>query len=106
VTDSRTSAPLDPCADFRWASDLTNFWSTSGVVNSEFNVLLPNNAVLWKVYLDGYKPWCYPGTTDESKGIALQLEPGEVRRIAIRLQPDATVKDTGCGSPVGTIIRP
>jgi hypothetical protein len=67
VIDAAISAPLNPCADFRWAADPSNFWIGSGLVKARFRVLIPSGRdVLWKVWLDGYKPWYYPGTTDKS----------------------------------------
>ena len=107
VTDAATAAPLDVCSEFRWASDPNNFMSGSGLVNAEFRVLMPpDTALLWKVWADGYKPWYYPGTTDKKAAMSVVLRPGEVRTMKIELQPDAAAVSTGCGMPVGTVIRP
>jgi antitoxin (DNA-binding transcriptional repressor) of toxin-antitoxin stability system len=105
VADGRTSVPLNPCTEFRWVSDPGNSLGT-GVPNGRFSELIPSNTgVLWKVSLDGYKPWYYPGTTDKSAATPLRLQPGQVRTIAIRLQPDPAGGKTGCGMPAATAIR-
>lgn len=107
VKDDRTSAPLNTCADFRWAANPGNYIYGTGLINAHYSMLIPSNmGILWKVWADGHKPWYYPGTTDQSKAAVVRLRPGEVRSIAIRLQPDATAEKVSCGMPVGTIIRP
>jgi hypothetical protein len=107
VIDAVTSAPLNPCADFRWAADPSNFLAGTGLVNAKFRTLIPSNAeVLWKVWLNGYKPWYYPGTTDRSAAESVRLEPGQVEIGTIELQPDANAGNDGCGMPVGTVVKP
>ena len=107
VTDAVTTAPLNPCVEFRWASDPSNSLTGSGLVNAKFSVLIPSTTdVLWKVWLDGYKPWYYPGTTDKSMATSLRLQPGQAKAVTIKLQPDTTAEKTGCGMPVGTVIKP
>ena len=107
MTDAVTSAPLSPCTEFRWAADPNNFWSGNGLANGKFRILIPSDTdVLWKVWLDGYKPWYYPGTSDRSMANSLRLMPGRVRVLRIELQPDAAVEKTGCGMPIGTVIQP
>jgi hypothetical protein len=107
ATDAVTSAPLNTCADFRWASDPRNFLTGTGLVTAKFGVLIPSSTdVLWTVWQDGYKPWYYPGTTDESAATSVRLEPGQVKTVAIELQPDAAAVYAGCGMPVGTVIKP
>ena len=106
VTDGLTSAPLSPCTKFSWASEPNNYLLGTGLVTSDFNTLIPSNTgVLWKVWLDGYKPWYYPGTSDESAATTLRLQPGQLISIAIRLEPDAAARMEGCGMPVGTVIK-
>src|ERR1017187_5386828 len=106
VTDGLTSAPLSPCARFSWASEANNYLLGTGLVTSDFNTLIPSSTgVLWKVWLDGYKPWYYPGTSDESAATTLRLQAGQVISIAIRLEPDAAARMEGCGMPVGTVIK-
>jgi hypothetical protein len=88
VTDARTATPLDANLELRWASDPGNWFPGSS--SGHFSELIPGNTgVLWKVWLDGYKPWYYPGTTDERKATAIQLESGEVRTTDIQLQRDS-----------------
>jgi len=108
VIDAVTAAPLNPCADFRWAANPSNFRTGTGLVNAKFRVLIPSGTeILWKVWLGGYKPWYYPGTTDKSAASSVRLEPGQVKTVAIELQPDAAATDnTGCRMPVGTTIKP
>ena len=106
VTDGLTSAPLSPCTRFSWASEPNNYLLGTGLVTSDFNTLIPSNTgVLWKVWLDGYKPWYYPGTSDESAATTLRLQPGQIISIAIRLEADAAARMEGCGMPVGTVIK-
>jgi len=38
--------------------------------------------------------------------VGLRLQPGQVKAVTIELQPDATAEKTGCGMPVGTVIKP
>ena len=107
VTDAVTSAPLSPCVEFRWAADPNNFWSSNGVASGKFRILIPSDTdVVWKVWLDGYKPWYYRGTSDRSMATSLRLLPGRVRALRIELQPDAAAQKTGCPMPNGTVIQP
>src|ERR1022692_1055964 len=79
VTDGLTSAPLSPCTRFSWASEPNNYLLGTGLVTSDFNTLIPSSTgVLWKVWLDGYKPWYYPGTSDESAATTLRLQAGQI----------------------------
>ena len=98
VTDAVTSAPLNACTEFRWAADPNNSLSGSGLANGKFRILIPSDTdVFWKVWLDGYKPWYYPGTSDRRRATSLRLMPGRVRALKIELLPDAAVEKTGCG---------
>ncbi len=82
VIDAVTAAPLNPCADFRWAAYPSNFLMGTGLVNAQFRVLIPSGTdVLWKVWLGGYKPWYYPGTTDKSAAGSVRLEPGQIKTV-------------------------
>ena len=104
MTDAVTSAPLSPCTEFRWAADPNNSLSGNSLANARFRILIPSDTdVLWKVWLDGYKPWYYPGTSDRSMATSLRLMPGRVRALSIKLHPDAAVEKTGCGMPIGTV---
>ena len=107
VTDAVTSAPLSACVEFKRAADPADYLTGSGLVNTKRPTLIPSDTdVLWKVRLDGYKPWYYPGTTDHSKAAPLRLRPGQIKNVTIQLQPDAAAEKSGCGMPPGTIIRP
>ena len=104
VTDATTGAPLNPCAEFRRTSDPHSSLTGTGLVKAKFRFLVPSNTdVLLKVWLDGYKPWFYPDTPEESR-TSLRLKPAEVQTLDIRLQPDPSQRQTGCGMPVGTVI--
>jgi len=88
-------------------ADPNTFLSGNGLANAKFRILIPSDTeVLWKVWLDGYKPWYYPGTSDRSMATSLRLMPGQVRALGIELQPDAAVQKTGCPMPIGTVIQP
>ena len=107
VIDAVTSASVSPCTEFRWAADPNTFLSGNGLAKAKFHILIPSDTdVLWKVWLDGYKPWYYPGTSDRSKATSLRLMPGRERALRIELQPDASVQKTGCPMPIGTVIQP
>ena len=100
VKDAATSAPRNPCAEFKWASDPGNYLTGTGLVNAEYRVLIPSSTnVLWKVWLDGYKPWYYPGTTVESMATSVNLKPGQAKEVEIELQPDVKAEKLGCGMP-------
>jgi hypothetical protein len=107
VTDAVTGASLNPCVDFRRASDPNNFFTGTGLVNAKYRVLLPSNTdVMMKVWHEGYKPWYYPGTTDQSQSTLVRVEPGEEQTLDIRLQPSKNAVEESCGMPVGTVIKP
>ncbi|HUE21766.1 MAG TPA: carboxypeptidase-like regulatory domain-containing protein [Bryobacteraceae bacterium] len=78
VVDAVISMRLNPCADFRWAADPDNLLTGTGLVNAKFRMLIPSGTdVLWKVWLDGYKPWYYlghAGTTDQSVAGSVRWE--------------------------------
>jgi len=102
VVDAVSSAALSPCVEFRRASEPNNFLSASGLVKSQYKLLIPPNAdILVKISLDGYKTWYYPGTVDQAAAKPVRLEPGEKKTIDIRLEPNAEVK-TGCPATVNS----
>lgn len=107
VRDAATGAPINPCAEFRRVAEPKNFMSGTGLINATFHRLVPSDvSFTLKVWVDGHKPWYYPGVEQPANGKPLKLGPGEEAHFDIALEPDATRKDTGCGMPVGTVIRP
>jgi hypothetical protein len=107
VADALTDAPLNPCAALGRAGDPRSRLSGTGLVNAKYRLLVPSNAdVLIKIWLDGYKSWYYPGTTDESQGRPVRLKPGEETELNIRLTPDGNAQPEECGMPVGTVVKP
>lgn len=99
VADAVTGAPLNPCVDFARASEPSNFLLATGLVNSKYRVLVPSNTdVLMKIWLEGYKPWYYPGTINRSESQPVHLSPGEERTLDIRLQRGGVSGDAGCGT--------
>jgi len=61
ISDAANGAPLDPCVDFRRASDPNNFFSGTGVVNAKYRVLVPSDRdVMMKIWYEGHLPWYYP----------------------------------------------
>jgi hypothetical protein len=107
VANAVSGAPLNPCAEFRWANGPDNFLSGTGLVNAKYRMLIPSNtAMLMRVWYGGHKAWYYPGTTDETHSRPVKLGPGEVLNVDIRLEPDPNAPQAGCGMPVGTVIRP
>lgn len=107
VADVVTSAPLNPCVEFRWAKQPNNFLAGTGLVNAKYRVLIPSNTdVLMKVWYEGHKPWYYPGTTSKAQTRPVNLKPGEETKLEIRLEPDSSAQAEECGMPVGTVIKP
>jgi hypothetical protein len=107
VVDAVTGAPLNSCAEFRWANGPDNFLSGTGLVNAKYRMLIPSNTpILMKVWYRGHKRWYYPGTTDKTHGLPVNLKPGEQLRVDIRLEPDPSAPPADCGMPVGTVIQP
>jgi hypothetical protein len=67
VRDAITGATLYPCLELRRPNG--NFLSGSGLIKANFRVLLPSETeVTVKMWLDGYRPWYYPGT-DENREV-------------------------------------
>jgi hypothetical protein len=107
VVDAVTNAPLNPCVEFRRGKNFSNFLSGTGLVNARYRVLVPSSTdVLMKVWYGGHKVWYYPGTTVKAQSRPLNLKPGEVTKIEIRLEPDPDAPPSGCGIPVGTVVNP
>jgi hypothetical protein len=106
VLDSVTGIPLSPCVEFTRAKNPENFLSGTGLVKAKYRVLIPSDTdVLIKIWLDGYKPWYYPGTTNKSQRKPARLKPGEEVEANIRLESDRNAQPDGCGMPVGTVIN-
>jgi len=102
VTDAFTNAPLNPCVEFRRASEPNNFLSGSGLVKPRYKLLVPSDTdVLFAIYLDGYKTWYFPNTVVRTKREPVRLKPGEKKIIDIRLEPDASAK-SGCPSAINS----
>jgi hypothetical protein len=107
IADRVTGAPLNPCVDFRWASQPNNFLAGTGLVNAKDRALVPYNTDgMIKIGHEGYKPWYYPGTVDKSQSTPVRLKPGEEQILDIRWQPRRDAAEQGCGMPVGTGIKP
>lgn len=107
VVDAVTNVALNPCVEFRRAKNPSNFLSGTGLVNAKYRVLVPSNAdVYMKVWYGGHKPWYYPGTTQKGERRPLNLKPGEVMTMDIRLEADPNAPPSGCGMPVGTVVNP
>jgi len=107
AVDAVTSAPLNPCVEFRRAKNPGNFLSGTGLVNAKYRVLVPSNTdVFMKVWYGGHKSWYYPGTAEKAQSRPLNLKPGEEQKMDIRLEPDPTAAPEGCGMPVGTVVKP
>jgi hypothetical protein len=101
VADAVTGAPLDPCVDFHIASEPNNFLSGTGLVNSEYRVLVPHDLdVIMKIWHEGYLLWYYPGVRNKSEALALHLKSGEERTLHIRLQRGNDASDAGCNTPL------
>ena len=105
VRDAITGATLYPCLELRRPNG--NFLSGSGLIKANFRVLLPSDTeVTVKMWLDGYRPWYYPGTDEKSRSAPLRLRPDEQKSLEILLQPSASDARLGCGMPVGTVVNP
>jgi hypothetical protein len=105
VRDAITGATLYPCLELRRRNG--NFVSGSGLIKENFRVLIPaETEVTVKMWLDGYRPWFYPGTDEQSRSGPLHPRPDEQKIIEIRLQPRASDSKLGCGMPVGPVVSP
>ncbi|HTQ60345.1 MAG TPA: hypothetical protein VMI32_08990 [Candidatus Solibacter sp.] len=103
VTDALTGAPLRPCVEFRRSANPNNFLSGSGLVQQNYKLFVPSNTnVMVKIWLDGYRPWYFPGTFRKSERTEVRLRPGEHRTLDIALQPDAKYAKSGCPAPFGS----
>ena len=101
VADAVTSAPLNPCVDFRRASDPNNFISGTGLVNAKYRVLVPSEReVMMKIWYEGHLPWYYPGASNKSEAKSFHLKPGQERILHIRLQPGNNSAEAGCETPL------
>jgi hypothetical protein len=101
VADAVTGAPLNPCVDFRRASDPNNFIAGTGLVNAKYRVLVPSDReVMMKIWYEGHLPWYYPGATNKSEAKSFHLKPGEERILHIRLQPGNDSVEAGCETPL------
>jgi len=105
VADAVAGSPLRACVELIRASEPNNFLSSSGLIKPNYRLLIPPNAgVLVKMWLDGYKPWYFPGTVDKSESRPVHLKPGEVVTLDIRLQPGKNAEGS-CPMPFGTPIK-
>ena len=101
VADAVTGAPLNPCVDFRRASDPNKFKSGTGLVNAKYRVLVPSDRdVMMKIWYEGHLPWYYPGASNKSEAKSFRLKPGEERTLHIRLQPGNNSAEAGCETPL------
>src|SRR6267142_354098 len=105
VRDAITGATLYPCLELRRANG--NFLSGSGMIKAKFHVLIPSETeVTVKMWLDGYRPWYYPGTDEKSRSASVRLRPDEQKALEILLQPNPSDSKLGCGMPVGSVVNP
>src|SRR6266850_7877302 len=87
VRDAITGATLYPCLELRRPDG--NFLSGSGMIKAKFHVLIPSETeVTVKMWLDGYRPWYYPGTDEKSRSASVRLRPDEQKALEILLQPN------------------
>jgi hypothetical protein len=101
VSDAASGAPLNPCVDFRRASNPNNFFSGTGLVNTKYRVLVPSaREVMMKIWYEGHLPWYYPGESKKSAAKSLRLKPGEEKILHIRLQPGNNSAEAGCETPL------
>lgn len=106
VADAVTESPLSPRVELIRASEPNNFLSSNGSLKPNYRLLIPpNTGVLVKMWLDGYKPWYFPGTVDKSKLSPADLQPGEVVTLDIRWQPGKNTEGF-CAMPFGTPSKP
>jgi hypothetical protein len=107
VVDAVTGAPLNPCVEFRRAKNPGNFLSGTGLVNAKYRVLVSSNTdVFMQIWYGKHTSWYYPGTIEKARSRPLNLKPGEEEKMDIRLEPDPSAPQDGCGMPVGTVINP
>lgn len=103
VTDAVTGTPLRPCVEFRIADKPNNFMRGSGLVEQTYKLFVPSDTdVLMKIWLDGYRPWYFPGTFRKSERKGVRLKPGEHMSLDILLQPDTKYAKSGCPAPLDT----
>ncbi len=101
VSDAVNGAPLNPCVDFRKASDANNFVSGTGIVNAKYRVLVPSDRdVMMKIWAEGHLPWYYPGESTKSGAQSLRMKPGEEKTLQIRLQPGNNSFEAGCETSI------
>ena len=78
VAEAVTGALLNPCVDFRWASQPNNLLAVTGPLNAKYRALAPSSINgMMKIWHMGYKPWYYLGTMDKSQSTPMRLKPGE-----------------------------
>jgi hypothetical protein len=103
VADAVTGAPLVPCYEFTRASEPDNSRGGMGLIKSNYRVLIPADTnILMKIWLDGYKPWYYPGITEKSTSQAVRLGSGEQKIVDIALRPDNQTAKAGCPAVVSS----
>ena len=96
ISDAITGAPLDACAGFGPISQRNS--RTAYPVSASYRLLIPANAELAiTVWLQGYKLWFYPGTDRQSASTSMRLEPGEEKRVDVRLTPKKNAHAALCG---------
>jgi hypothetical protein len=106
VADAVTGEPLSPCVELERELEPKNFMRGSGLVKSKYRLLVPPEAgILVKMWLDGYKPWYYPGTIDKSARQPVRLRSGEEMTVDVLLQPEAGIVESGCPKPIGTTVN-
>jgi hypothetical protein len=105
VRDAITGATLYPCLELRRPNG--NLLSGSGLIRAHFRLLIPSETeVAVKMWLDGYRPWYYPGTDEKSQSAPVRLRADEEKTLEILLQRSASDSKLGCGMPVGSVLNP
>jgi hypothetical protein len=96
VSDAITGAPLSPCVQLTRASEPNNFLRGSGLMKRNYKLLVPpNTGVFLKLWLDGYEAWYFPDGAAKSKSVQVNLKPGQVEPLDIRLRPGRNM-ESGC----------
>lgn len=97
VTDSVTGLSLQPCVRFHRMEDARMLMNGSGLVRGSFRLLVPADTdVSFGFYLDGYRPWFYPGTADQESGSPIRLPAGQEMQLNVVMQPLDSGKSYGC----------
>jgi hypothetical protein len=96
ISNAITGAPLSACGGFSPVSQPNS--TTASPMDPTFRLLIPADAeVAIKVWLEGYKPWYYPGTDRQSASTSMRLQPGEEKKVNVRLRRKKNEHAALCG---------